>query len=250
MQTYKSTTMIEAPEIDPERLPRHVAVIMDGNGRWAKREGVSRAAGHEAGAKSVRAIVEACRELQHIEVLTLYAFSTENWRRSALEVNALFRLLSKYVKIELESIHKENIRVTVMGRMAGLPKQAVADLEYSMDRTRSNSAMILNVAINYGGRAEIADAAKRIARDVNDGKLEANDIDEATFAKYLYVPDIPDPDLLIRTSGELRLSNFMLWQMSYTEIVALPTLWPDFRKQHLHEAIAEFQARGRRFGGR
>ena len=240
----------KAHEIDLERLPRHVAVIMDGNGRWAEREGVSRAAGHEAGAKSVRAIVEACRELQHVEVLTLYAFSTENWRRSKVEVNALFRLLSKYVRIEIDNIHKENIRVTVMGRMDGLPRKAIEDLQYSMDLTRGNTAMTLNVAINYGGRAEIADAARRIATDVAAGHLDPRRVDEACFAKYLYVPQLPDPDLLIRTSGELRLSNFMLWQLSYAEIVVIPTLWPDFRKPHLHEAIREYQARKRRFGGR
>ncbi|MBM3289587.1 MAG: isoprenyl transferase [Candidatus Hydrogenedentes bacterium] len=238
------------PEIDRARLPRHVAVIMDGNGRWAQRERVSRAAGHEAGAKSVRAIVEACRELERIEVLSLYAFSTENWRRSKLEVSALFRLLSKYVKIELENIHKENIRISIMGRMEGLPARAVADLRHCMDLTRNNTAMVLNVAINYGGRAEIADAAKRIAQDAAAGRLKPDAVDEATFAKYLYVPQLPDPDLLIRTSGELRLSNFMLWQMSYAEIVVAPTLWPDFRKPHLYAAIHEYQARQRRFGGR
>ena len=242
--------MTELPQLDMDRLPRHIAVIMDGNGRWAEREGVSHAAGHEAGAKSVRAIVEACRELQRVEVLTLYAFSTENWRRSALEVNALFHLLSKYIHIELENIHKENIRVSVMGRMDGLPKKAAADLRESMERTRNNTAMTLNVAINYGGRAEIADASKRIAIDLRDGIIEADTIDEDLFAKYLYVPSLPDPDLLIRTSGELRLSNFMLWQMSYAEIVVLPTLWPDFRKPNLYAAISEFQSRGRRFGGR
>lgn len=236
--------------LDLKKLPRHIAVIMDGNGRWAEREGVSRAAGHEAGAKSVRAIVEGCRELQHVHALTLYAFSTENWRRSKLEVNALFRLLSKYVRIEIDNIHKENIRVTIMGRMEGLPQKAIDDLRYSMDLTKNNTAMTLNVAINYGGRAEIADAAKRIAQDAVAGRVKPDSVDEKTFAKYLYVPELPDPDLLIRTSGELRLSNFMLWEMSYAEIVVTPTLWPDFRKNHLHECILEYQARKRRFGGR
>ncbi len=240
----------ELQALDTKRLPRHVAVIMDGNGRWAEREGVSRAAGHEAGAKSVRAIVEACRELERIEVLSLYAFSTENWRRSKLEVGALFRLLSKYVKIELENIHKENIRISIMGRMDGLPANAVRDLRHCIELTRNNTAMVLNVAINYGSRAEIADAARHIAEDAIAGKLRPDTIDEACVAKYLYAPQLPDPDLLIRTSGELRLSNFMLWQMSYTEIVVMPTLWPDFRKRHLHEAICEYQRRQRRFGGR
>lgn len=241
---------MELKSIDPKHLPRHIAVIMDGNGRWAEREGVSRAAGHEAGAKSVRAIIEACRELEHIEALSLYAFSTENWRRSKLEVDALFRLLSKYIKIELEELHKQNIRISIMGRIGGLPTRAQADLQHCIDLTKDNTAMVVNVALNYGGRAEIADAAKQIARDAVAGKVTPDAIDEAAFAKYLYVPQLPDPDLLIRTSGELRLSNFMLWQMSYAEIVVLPTLWPDFRKPHLYEAIAEFQARQRRFGGR
>lgn len=241
---------MELRPLDRERLPRHIAVIMDGNGRWAEREGVSRAAGHEAGAKSVRAVIEACRELERIEVLSLYAFSTENWRRSKLEVDALFRLLSKYIKIELDAIHRENIRISIMGRMEGLPARAVRDLQHCIDLTRDNTAMTVNVAINYGGRGEIADAAKRIAQDAVAGKVKPEEIDEARFAAYLYTPRFPDPDMLIRTSGELRLSNFMLWQLSYAEIVVLPTLWPDFRKPDLYQAISEFQARQRRFGGR
>ena len=240
----------ELPEIDLKRLPKHIAVIMDGNSRWARRQGLGRAAGHDAGAKSVRAIVEACRELGGVEVLSLYAFSTENWRRTKTEVNALFRLLSRYVNLELENIHKEDIRVTIMGRMDGLPEKAANDLRASMERTRNNRAMRLNVAINYGSRAEIADAAKAIARDARDGKLKPEDVDEALFTRYLYQPDLPDPDVLIRTSGELRLSNFMMWQLSYAEIVATDVLWPDFRKPHLYAAIAEYQSRKRRFGGR
>jgi len=223
---------------------------MDGNGRWAKRKGVSRAAGHEAGAKSVRAVVEACRELEKIDVLTLYAFSTENWNRSKREVGALFRLLSKYVHLEIDNLHKEDIRVTVMGRSEGLSKRVLKDLEHCRQLTANNTSMILNVAINYGARAEMADAAKALAGDVKEGRLAVEDIDEQQFASYLYQPELPDPDLLIQTSGELRLSNFMLWQMSYAEIVALKTLWPDFRKRHLYQAIAEYQARNRRFGAR
>jgi len=234
---------------ETETLPKHIAIIMDGNGRWAKQQGLTRAEGHEAGAKSVRAIVEGCREIG-IEVVTLYAFSTENWRRSRIEVSALFRLLSKYIKQELENIHKEDIRVSIMGRMDGLPKNVVKDLEYSMDRTVSNKSMVLNVAINYGARAEIADAARAIATEVQQGDLAVDKIDEACVADHLYRPALPDPDLLIRTSGEMRMSNFMLWQLSYTEIVMMKTLWPDFRKSHLRKAIAEYQQRQRRFGGR
>lgn len=252
---YKTMNALHAmtpplPQIDSARLPRHIAVIMDGNGRWAQRRGVSRAKGHEAGAKSVRAVVEACRELQRIEVLSLYAFSTENWRRSKVEVGALFRLLSKYIQLELQTIHRENIRVSVMGRREGLPQRAIEDLDYAMELTKNNSAMVLNVAINYGSRAEIADAAKRIAAEAAAGRLDPNTVDEACVARHLYVPGLPDPDLLIRTSGEMRLSNFMLWQLSYTEVVVMQTLWPDFRKRHLYEAIREFQSRQRRFGGR
>jgi undecaprenyl diphosphate synthase len=230
-------------------LPQHIAIIMDGNGRWAQKHGVSRAEGHEAGAKSVRAAIEGCREMG-IRVLTLYAFSTENWRRSRFEVNALFRLLSKYVKQELEAIHKEDIRVLIMGRMDGLPKKTVADLQHSMERTANNKSMILNVAINYGGRSEIADAVRAIAHDVQRGAVKLDEVDEQCVANHLYRPELPDPDLLIRTSGEMRISNFMLWQLSYTEIVMLKTLWPDFRKSHLRKAIEEYQQRQRRFGGR
>ena len=240
----------QLPQIDMDRLPRHIAIIMDGNGRWAERRGVSRAKGHEAGAKSVRAVVEACRELGRIEVLSLYAFSTENWRRSKVEVGALFRLLSKYVKLELQNIHKENIRVSVMGRREGLPQRALDDLDHAMELTKHNKAMVLNVAINYGSRAEIADAARRIAGEAAAGRLDPSTVDEACVARYLYAPELPDPDLLIRTSGEMRLSNFMLWQLSYTEVVVTQTLWPDFCRRDLYEAIREYQLRQRRFGGR
>lgn len=232
-----------------DRLPRHIAIIMDGNGRWARRHGVSRVEGHEAGAKSVRAVIEGCRELG-IEVLTLYAFSTENWRRSKREVTALFRLLSKYIRLEIENINKEDIRVTVMGRMEGLGKRVLKDLAHCEELTKNNKSMVANVAINYGGRAEIIDATRQIAAKVRDGRLAVEDIDEACFAQHLYVPELPEPDLLIRTSGEMRLSNFMLWELSYAEIVVVKTLWPDFRKRHLCDAIVTYQARRRRFGAR
>jgi undecaprenyl diphosphate synthase len=237
------------PAIDKSRLPRHIAIIMDGNGRWAQARGVSRAAGHEAGAKSVRAVVEACRELE-IRALSLYAFSTENWRRSRREVQTLFRLLTKYIHLELDNIHKEDIRVVVMGRKEGLSRNVVKQLELCRRKTAGNQSMILSVAINYGSRAEIVDAAKAAAADVAAGKLHIEDLDEARFAQYLYVPELPELDLLIRTSGEMRLSNFMLWQASYAEIAATPVLWPDFRKEHLYAAIMEYQSRDRRFGGR
>ncbi len=223
---------------------------MDGNSRWARRQGVSRAAGHEAGAHAVRRVVEAARALDRVEVLTLYTFSTENWRRSKTEINALFGLLSKYIRLELENIHKENIRFHVMGRREGLSAKTIRELEWCMDRTRGNTAMVLNLAINYGGRAEMADAARAIAEKVQRGELAPGDVDEACVARHLYAPELPDPDLLIRTAGELRLSNFMMWQLSYAEIVSMDTLWPDFDRDALASAIAEYQKRVRRFGGR
>ena len=236
-------------ELDLSKLPRHVAVIMDGNGRWAERQGVSRAEGHEAGARSVRKVIEASRELG-IEALTLYAFSTENWRRSRREVDALFRLLSKYVALELENLHKEDIRVNIIGRRKGLPKRVAADLARCEERTRGNTAMTLSVAINYGGRGEIADAAKAIAEEVRDGTLALEDVDEACVAQHLYTVGLPEPDLLVRTSGELRLSNFLLWQLSYAEIIVTETLWPDFGKEEFAAVLAEYQRRERRYGGR
>jgi len=235
--------------IDPHQIPRHVGIIMDGNGRWASKRGLPHAAGHEAGAKSVRAVVEAARELG-IQALSLYAFSTENWRRSSTEVNALFRLLSKYIKLELENIHKEDIRVTIMGRTDGLSKKTLSELEYCKSRTAGNKSMILNVGINYGGRAEIVDAVKSIAAEVKAGRLAPEAINEDVVSKHLYHPELPDLDLLIRTSGEQRISNFMLWQISYAEIICVDTLWPDFRKAHLVKTIEEYQSRSRRFGGR
>lgn len=236
--------------LDRKRLPRHVAIIMDGNGRWAKKHGVTRVQGHDAGAKSVRAVVEACRELGGIRSLTLYAFSTENWRRSKTEVNALFRLLSKHINIEIESLDREGIRVLFMGRREGLSAKVLRDMAHSEEMTADNTGMILNVAVNYGGRAELADACRAIAREVESGALRPRDIDEECIARHLYTPGIPDLDLLIRTSGEARLSNFMLWQLSYSEIVITNTLWPDFRKRHLYKAFLEYQSRKRRFGGR
>ncbi len=233
-----------------EPLPRSIAIIMDGNGRWAEQHHVPRAAGHEAGAKSVRAVVEACRELQDVESLALYAFSTENWRRSEDEVGALFSLLSKYVRLELENIHRENIRVHIIGRREGLGPRTLKDLDHCEERTRGNTGMDLFVAVNYGGRAELVDAARRMAEAAKTGALDPAAIDEETFAAHLYHPKCRDVDLLVRTSGEMRISNFMLWQASYAEIVSTPTLWPDFRKPHLYDCIAEYQRRNRRFGGR
>ena len=241
--------MAPSHEIDMTRLPRHIGIIMDGNGRWAERHGVSVDEGHEAGAKGVRAVVEGCRELG-IEALSLYAFSTENWNRPKAEVDALFDLLCTYVRLELDNIHAEDIRVSIMGNMEGLPKRVRADLRHCMELTRHNKSLTVNVAVNYGARREIADAARAIAKEVKAGKLSPDAVDEECFARHLYVPGLPELDLLVRTSGEMRLSNFMLWQLSYAEIVVTRVLWPDFRKRHLRHAIATYQARRRRFGRR
>ena len=237
------------PRIDPARLPGHIAIIMDGNGRWAERRGLSRAEGHEAGARGVRLAIEGCREMG-IRALTLYAFSTENWGRSKTEVDVLFRLMSKYIRKEVAEIHRNNIRVRLLGEMDRLPKRAAADLRYCLDLTANNTAMDACVALNYGGRAEIARAARLLCEGVADGRLRPEQVDEAAIASRLYAPDHSEVDLLIRTSGELRLSNFLLWQLSYAEIVVTPTLWPDFDKQCLCDAIVEYQRRARRFGGR
>ena len=236
-------------EIDMNRLPRHIAIIMDGNGRWAKRHGLSVAEGHGAGAKSVRAAIEAGRKLG-IEALSLYAFSTENWLRPKAEVDALFRLLSQHVRSELDELHEQDIRIQIMGRRDELSEQTLADLDHCMDLTRNNKSMVVNVAVNYGSRREIADAARAIAQQAAAGTLDPDDVDEACVARHLYVPDLPEMDFMIRTSGEMRISNFMLWQFSYAEFVAMRVLWPDFRRRHLRQAIATFQSRQRRFGGR
>ncbi len=232
-----------------DRLPRHIAVIMDGNGRWAKERGLSHVQGHEAGANSVRAVIETCRKLG-VTTLSLYAFSTENWRRSKLEVNALFRLLSKYIRREIDEMDANNIRICFMGRREGMPKKALADMDSCLERTKNNTALTVNIAINYGGRCEIVDATRNIARDVQAGILSLDDITEERFAQYLYQPDFDEVDLLIRTSGELRVSNFMLWQVSYAEILVPETLWPDYDAQCLCDAIVAYQQRNRRFGGR
>ena len=237
------------PRLDPGRMPRHIAVIMDGNGRWAERRGLSRAEGHEAGARGVRQAIEGCREMG-VRCLTLYAFSTENWRRSKVEVNALFRLMSKYIRKEVAEIHKNNIRVLLLGEMDRLPARAAADLRYCLELTANNTAMDVCVALNYGARTEIARAARLLCEDAAAGRIRPEQVDEAAVAGRLYAPDHAEVDLLIRTSGELRLSNFLLWQLSYAEIVVTPTLWPDFDKQCLCDAIVEYQRRARRFGGR
>ena len=229
--------------IDRSALPHHIAIIMDGNGRWARKRGLPRVAGHRAGISAVRNVVEASAEMG-IPVLTLYAFSVENWKRPESEVSMLMSLLKEYLNREIESIHRNNIRFRTIGRTDQLDPSVQAELLKGIERTRNNTGMIFNVALNYGGRAEIVDAVNRLL-----AAQPAVPVSEAEFAKNLYTGGLPDPDLLIRTSGELRVSNFLLWQIAYAEIYVTDTLWPDFGKENLYEAIIAFQKRERRYGG-
>jgi undecaprenyl diphosphate synthase len=233
-----------AREINFERLPAHVAIIMDGNGRWAAQRHLPRVEGHRAGIDSVRDTVETAARLG-IKVLTLYAFSVENWKRPAAEISTLMMLLKRYLRLELNTLLKNDIRFRVIGRSEDLARDVQDELRTAMDRTASNGGMLFNIALNYGGRAEIVDAARRaIERGVN-----AADLDERMFSQLMYTAGQPDPDLLIRTSGEMRVSNFLLWQIAYAEIYVTDTLWPDFRRRHLLEAVLAYQKRERRYGG-
>ena len=228
-------------------LPDHIAVIMDGNGRWAKKRNLPRIAGHKAGRESVRVIVRTCARLG-IPALSLYTFSLENWRRPAREVKALMRFLGTVLKSEYLELKENNIKLRAMGRLDLLPSDTRKVLDETIESLSSNDGMILNLCISYGGRAEIVDAVKGIAAEAASGSLDPDSIDEAIFAKHLYSPEIPDPDLLIRTSGEMRISNFLLWQLAYTEIVVTDVLWPDFREENVFAAIDEYLVRDRRFG--
>ncbi len=232
---------------DKEVLPLHIAVIMDGNGRWAKKRGLPRVMGHRAGMKVVKEITKSCRDLG-IKYLTLYAFSSENWKRPKAEVDALMRFLEEYIDKELRSFIKNGIRLNFIGRMGALPDFVRPKLKKAMEATADCGNMTLNVALNYSGRDEIVDAAKKFASQVKAGKLGADDLDEGSFSGFLYTAGQPDPDLLIRTSGEMRISNFLLWQISYAELYVTPKLWPDFRRGDLIDAINEYRKRERRFG--
>ena len=235
-------------QLDLKRLPEHLAIIMDGNGRWAERRHLPRVAGHRAGVKAAREVIETCARLK-LSTLTLYAFSLENWRRPEAEVDFLMRLLREYLKKELPAIHKNNIRLLVIGRSAELPEAVRKDLERGMRLTAQNTGMKLVVALNYGGRAELVDAFNAILDRVRHNGLAAFHVDERTISTNLYTAGLPDPDLLIRTSGEMRVSNFLLWQIAYAEIYVTETLWPDFTRTRLLEALVDFQKRDRRFGG-
>lgn len=236
---------------NPEKLkiPRHVAIIMDGNGRWAEKHGKSHAEGHLAGAECVERLLETVSEYG-ISFLTLYAFSTENWKRSREEIDTLMLLLTEFIRKNLTKMKKNKIRLLVTGRIDGLPEEPRNELKKAIAETAEDYQYTLILALNYGGRAEIVDAAKQIACDVKDGKLDPSVIDETLFSRYLYLPDVPDPDLMIRTSGELRISNFLLWELSYAEFYVTDTYWPDFDAAEFRKAIEAYTARDRRFGGR
>jgi undecaprenyl diphosphate synthase len=233
--------------LDLQKLPRHVAIIMDGNGRWAKQRGMNRIRGHEEGAESVRAIVRATREIG-IPWLTLYAFSEENWRRPKIEVQALMMLLKRFLRSEVREMLDNGIRFQAIGRLHKLPRDVQKTLRETAEQTASNRNMVLTLALSYGGRQEVTDAVRSLVQKVEEGKVHSSDISEALVSEHLYTAAMPDPDLLIRTSGESRISNFLLWQIAYAEIYMTPIYWPDFRKEAYVEALIEYQKRERRFG--
>ncbi len=238
-----------APEfVDPIAVPRHVAIIMDGNGRWARARGLPRIAGHKQGAEAVRSTVRACSDLG-ITYLTIYAFSSENWKRPATEVDDLMGLLRLYIRRELVSLRREGVRIRFIGDRSRLDIEINRLISESEQDTKDNRGLIFTVALNYGGRQAILEAARVFAQNVLDGKLNPEDMNEQLFESYLQSTDMPDPDLLIRTSGEQRLSNFLLWQSAYTEFLFTSTLWPDFKREHLEQAVYEYQRRERRYGG-
>ncbi len=233
--------------VDKNKLPRHIAIIMDGNGRWAKRKGISRSLGHRAGIKTVEEIIRACNDIG-IEVLTLYTFSLENWQRPRKEVDALMWLLDNFLAKRINEFNNNNIRLLIIGEKEKLPIFIQKKLERAVKLTKENSGLTLNLALSYGARAEIVAAVRGIAAKVLRNECRLNEIDEQFFSRHLYTAGLPDPDLLIRTSGRMRISNFLLWQISYTELYVSPKLWPDFTKKDLLNAIEDFQNRERRFG--
>ena len=242
-----SSKASQADTFNADEVPRHVAIIMDGNGRWAKKRLMNRVKGHEKGVDTVRTIVKTCRELK-IAVLTLYAFSTENWQRPESEVNALMGLLKRFLLEEEPELLKNNIRLGTIGQVHRLPHDVRATIERVSTATAASDGMLLNLALSYGGRTEIAEMVQAISAKVAAGELAPGDIDESVVADHLYTRNIPDPDLMIRTSGEMRISNFLLWQLAYSELYITPTLWPDFTKEEFISILKEYQRRDRRFG--
>ena len=234
--------------IDKNKMPRHVAIIMDGNGRWAKKKFMPRTMGHRAGMSSLKKVVRACDDMG-IAILTVFAFSTENWKRPSDEVSYLMQLLAEFMQKELDELHQNNVRIQVLGDYNLLPLNCCVEIQRALQMTRNNTGLIFNIALNYGARQEIMDAAKKIAVKIAGGEMQADDLNEEIFSALLYTSGMPDPDLLIRSSGEMRISNFLLWQIAYTELVVVDTLWPDFTENDLVQAVLEYQQRDRKFGG-
>lgn len=243
-----NTTLDEIKEsLVQKDIPRHIAVIMDGNGRWAKKAGEMRVFGHQQGVESVRNAVEGCVELG-VEYLTLYAFSTENWSRPKEEIEALMQILVNSIVGEIETLNKNKIKLNAIGDLSKLPGSCQRTLEDAIDQTEGNDQMTLTLALSYSGRWDIVHAVKQLVKEVTEDKIDLNDVDEKIFSSYLSTSQMPDPELMIRTSGEIRISNFLLWQLAYSELYVTEVLWPDFRKKHLFEAINNYQQRERRFG--
>jgi len=248
MSEPRTSSVDALADIPREKWPRHIAIIMDGNGRWAQQQGLPRIEGHRRGVASVRRTVEECARLG-LEHLTLYCLSSENWKRPRQELDFLMHLLQQYMIEERTTIMENNLQVAVIGRREGIPEDVLREMDQTVRISQGNTGLRLCLAINYGGRAEMVDAVRRMAWLVREGRLEPDQIDEQTISRFLYTADMPDPDLLIRTAGEMRVSNFLLWQISYTEIWVTERCWPEFDEHQLHEAICSFASRKRRFGG-
>lgn len=234
-------------ELDMSKIPEHIAIIMDGNGRWAKERNLPRALGHRAGVEAIRKVVKECNNLG-VKYLTLYAFSTENWNRPMQEVDSLMKLLVEYLKNEFEELNNNDVVINSIGNISKLPRLCRVELDKAYEKTKNNKGLVLNLALNYGGRSEIVDAVKKISSDLKNKKISEDEITEDLFSKYLYTMGMPDPDLIIRPSGELRLSNFLLWQSAYSELWFSDVNWPDFHEEELKSAIVDYQKRDRRFG--
>lgn len=238
---------IKDEEILNKEIPQHIAIIMDGNGRWAKNKGMPRVAGHRAGVEALRSILQTCSDL-NVKYLTVYAFSTENWKRPQDEINALMSLIIEYVKKEVRNLKKNGVKINPIGDLSCLDPAIQKSIQYAVAETKENEKIIFNIALNYGGRAEITKALKEIAIEVKNNDIQVEDIDEALIKSHLYTREQPDPDLVIRPSGEMRISNFLLWQIAYSEIWVTDIMWPDFKPEHLIEAIRDYQKRNRRYG--
>lgn len=239
---------VDNSELDMNNIPKHIAIIMDGNGRWAKARNLPRTMGHKAGVETIRNIVKEADALG-VKYVTFYAFSTENWKRPKEEVNALMKLLVQYLRKELDELHENGVVINVLGDISRLPEECINEINRAKEKTKNNTGLVMNMALNYGGRAEIVRAIKNIVLDAKEEKIDINDIDEAFINKYLYTANMPDPDMIIRPSGEQRLSNFLLWQCAYSEFWYSDINWPDFTAENLKEAIIDYQKRNRRFGG-